>query len=278
MEQYPQLRVYDNLKDHEVAARGMFLAEGHHLVQRLVAASRVEDGGRGRPYLLDSVLTIPAKADELAALAATVDESVPVFVAPAQMINAIVGFNFHTGVLGAARRLPPLSLGEMLAKVDLSAPRVALLAMQELNNAANLGAIIRTAAALGVSGVLIGERCIDPWIRMAVRTSMGTMFSMPMSQSVDLVDDLRRLSTAESEGGLGFTTIATTLGPAAVNAKQYVWPARSVLVLGSEGKGLDALSLGACTQEVTIPMHHGTDSLNVAAATAILLWEMTRAI
>jgi tRNA G18 (ribose-2'-O)-methylase SpoU len=291
----PRLEPYRDMKDRELAGRGdLFVAEGEHVVRRLL------DSG----FAVHSVLLAERKA---AALAPLVPPPVPVYVAPDALLHHILGFKFHSGVIACGVRPPSPQLDDVLGPpcsaadgtsarppecasentsarasektscVPVSLPSVTLLICPDIINTQNLGAIIRIAAAFGVTALILGPRCCDPFWRQSVRVSMGAVFRVPIVRSADLTADLRRLRKR-----WGVQLAATVLGPDAEPLDHAARPAspapdRLGLLLGSEAQGLDAATIAACDRRITIPMQAGVDSLNVAAAAAVFLYHFTRA-
>lgn len=251
----PRLAVYRNLKDRELKSRhGRFIAEGEFVVARLLTSR----------HAVESVLVSANKADKLAALAAR--RSVPVYAAPQAVLNEVVGFRFHTGVLACGVRPASPRLEDVLT-TDPATPTL-LVVCPDLNNSENLGAMIRIAAAFGAAALVVGPACHDPWARQAVRVSMGTIFALPVVQSVDLPDDLRRLGHE-----FGVERVATVLDTAP-DVEQLAAARASVrmaVLFGGEARGLTPDVLARCDRRVTIPMLLGTDSLNVAVAAGIVL-------
>jgi tRNA G18 (ribose-2'-O)-methylase SpoU len=240
------------MKDRELARQGgRFVAEGEHLLRRLLASR----------YKTESVLLAERRANELAPL---VPEDVPVYVAPVPVLNQIVGFKFHSGVLACGLRGPRRTLDEVLPK---HRARLRVVICEELNNAENLGGIIRVAAALGSDALLLGERSVDPFFRQCVRVSMGTVFHLPLVQSQNLQVDLARL---RDKWNVELT--ATVLADDGQPLAQAVPSPRMGILFGGEAHGLSAGALAACHRRITIPMKLGTDSLNVAVAAGIVLY------
>ncbi|MCC6910250.1 MAG: RNA methyltransferase [Phycisphaerales bacterium] len=254
----PRLWPYMNTRDRELAAidESLFIAEGEHLVRRLLAS-------RLRAH---SVLVTSRKVDEIAPLAAG---RCPVYVAPDSIIDAILGFKFHSGVIGCGRRPvnPPLD------SLINAAGRTTLVVCPETHNSENLGSIIRIAAGLGADGMLLGQRCCDPFFRRVVRVSMGAVFTLPIVCSTDLRADLsvlRQRWNVELIATVANDASAETLSAATTRAE------RTAILFGSESQGLDRYWLDVCNRRLTIPMHLGTDSLNVAVAAGIILWHLAR--
>jgi len=134
----------------------------------------------------------------------------------------------------------------------------------------NLGSVIRTAAAFGCTGLVLGSQCADPFSRRVLRVSMGAVLQLPMVESRNLAADLQSLHQA------GFTLAATVIDNAAEPLDTFQRPAKLALLLGSEGHGLTPQWLALCDRRITIPMQLGIDSLNVAAACAVFLYHCTR--
>lgn len=257
----PRLDVYRNLKDREVARLGdRFIAEGEHLVHRLLASD----------HRVDSVLIAQRRADELSPL---VPSSVPLYVAPDSVLEGVIGFAFHSGVLACGIRPAERGLDDVLPPpADLPIP-LTLVICPEIINADNLGSLIRISAAMGADAMIVGERSCDPYWRRSVRVSMGSIFTLPIVRSDDLLRDLYRL---RQEWGVNL--LASVLDDRAApleSIRRPRTPDRVGILLGSESQGLHTRWLTACDQLVTIPMHRGTDSLNVAVAAAIFLYHFT---
>lgn len=250
----PRVAPYRHLKDRDLRADGdRFVAEGRYVVRRLLAS----------PYDVESVLCSERLLDEMRP---DIPASVPVYVTSDAQINRIVGFQFHNGCLAVGRAGPIGSVETLIA--DLPADATLVIA-HELNNTENLGAILRIAAGFGAAGVILGPRTADVFYRQSIRVSMGNVFALRLSQSDDLIRDLGRLAAA------GVQTVATvTDADATPLPRLSVGPRRAVL-LGSEAHGLPADVAAACTHQATIPMHLGTDSLNVSIAAAVFLYHLS---
>lgn len=246
----PRVASYRNLKDRELVHRcGRFIAEGEFVVRRLLS-SRFET---------ESILL----ADRcLADLAAVAGDDVTIFSAPQEVLNEIVGYRFHTGVLACGVR--PAS--PQLAEIAQRDGEMLLVICPDLNNNENLGSMIRIAAGFGATALLLGEKSCDPFFRQTVRVSMGTIFSLPIIESTNLVSDLKLLKQ------LNFERIATVLDPAAEPLAQARRRGkRTALVFGNEAQGLSPEVLAYADRKLTIPMQLGTDSLNVAVSAGIIL-------
>lgn len=206
-----------------------------------------------------------------ARLQASIPEAVLVLEAEAALVREVVGFDFHRGCLAVMDRPPSRDLRALREQVAAwpAGPRRVLVA-EGLADPANLGAVIRNARAFGVDLVLHG-RGADPWSRRAVRAAMGLGFSLP----VVACDDLPAAVVAVREAlGSGARAVAAVVQPGAIPLRRYVAPSRVVLLVGNEGAGLTAPLRALADDAVTIPLAPGVDSLNVAAATAVLLWSL----
>lgn len=187
---------------------------------------------------------------------------IPVYTADREVLETLTGYRLTRGVLCAMRR-PEIATPE---SVCLNAKRIAVL--EGIVDSTNIGAIFRSAAALGIDGVLLTDTCCDPLCRRAVRVSMGTVFQVPWSRvSGDWPQTLRIM---------GFKTAAMALSDNAVSIDDHKLKSaeKLAIVLGTEGDGLLDKTIADCDFTVCIPMCHGVDSLNVAAASAVAFWEL----
>ena len=252
----PRVAPYRNLKDRDLDRAGrLFIAEGEHLVRRLLESD----------YPVESVFLTDRRAPEIAPLAPA---GVPVYVAPAEVMNGVLGMKFHSGVIACGRRKAGLTLD---ATVPKDRGRLTLVICPDITNVENIGSIVRLSAAFGADALVLGERCHDPFWRQSVRVSMGTIFRLPLYQSDDLLRDMGRL---RQEWGVQLA--ATVLDDAAEPLGGAGRPAKLGLLFGSEPQGLGPEYVAACDRKVTIPMKMGTDSLNVAVAAGIFLYHFTR--
>ncbi len=192
--------------------------------------------------------------------------AIPVYTAPLSVLTELIGFELTRGVLCAMKRPGGLSAADLLADVS----RVAVL--ENVMNPTNLGAIFRSAAALGIEAVLLTQGCTDPLYRRCARVSMGTVFQVPwayLGETDNYVETLREA---------GFTTAAMALTEKTVSIAdpRLKQVEKLAIVLGTEGEGLKAETIEACDFAVKIPMSGGVDSLNVAAASAVAFWELRK--
>ncbi|NEM90130.1 TrmH family RNA methyltransferase [Galbitalea soli] len=235
-------------------AGGLYIAESTKVISRAIAA-----GHRPR-----SVLTLEKWLPELAPVLDGVD--LPVYVGEAALLEHLTGFHMHRGALASMHR-PPLA---SVADTVRDARRVIIL--EDIVDHTNVGAIFRSVAGLGADAVLISPRCADPLYRRSVRVSMGTVLQVPWTRLPEWPDAARELHE------LGFHLAALALDDAAVALDDFAAaaPERVALILGTEGDGLSRSALGIADSIVTIPMLHGVDSLNVASASAVALYALTR--
>ena len=245
----PRIAPYRHLKDRDLRADGdRFIAEGRKVVERLLAS----------PYAVESILCNEKLAEGFAGI------DLPVYVT--SDVSEIVGFQFHQGCLAVGRAGPIAGVEAMLATLPA---RATLVVLHELNNTENLGSILRIAAGFGATGVILGPRTADVFYRQSIRVSMGNVFALSLAQSDDLTRDLALLA------GNGVETIATVIDADATPLQRLSVGGRRAIVLGSEAHGLPRAIVDACTHRATIPMHLGTDSLNVAIAAAVFLYHLS---
>ena len=260
----PELDLYARLTDSQLRCRvepekGIFIAESLKVIARALEA-----GCRPLSFLMERK-HIEGQAKEL--LARFPD--VAVYTADRAVLEQLTGYQLTRGILCAMHR-PPLADVEA---VCARASRVAVL--EGIVDSTNIGAIFRSAAALGIDAVLLTPTCCDPLCRRAIRVSMGTVFQVPWARIGDSPAEwphpgLDRLRL------LGFKTAAMALSDRAVSIENPALCAekRLAIVLGTEGDGLSKSTIADCDYTVCIPMSHGVDSLNVAAASAVAFWQL----
>ena len=260
----PELDVYARLTGAQLRAcpqGGLFIAEGVTVIGHAL------DVGYRIASLLMERRHIVGKATGLIARCG----DVPVYTADSRTLEQLTGFALTRGVLAAFYR-PELPT---LAQVCAGARRVAVL--EGLNDPTNVGAVMRSAAALGMDAVLLTPSCCDPLHRRAVRVSMGTVFQVPWTRIGQQAQDW-------PEGGMmllremGFATVAMALSEDSVEIDDpcLVREERLAVILGAEGDGLAKTTIARCDYTARIPMLHGVDSLNVAAASAVVFWQLCR--
>ncbi len=235
-------------------AAGFFIAEGQKVIARTAAAG----------YPPRSLLLSPSRLADLSPAVAALD--CQVYVASYDVLQAVTGFHVHRGALASFGRLPLRSAADVLA----GATRVVV--MEAVTNHTNLGAVFRSAAALGMDAVLLTPTSCDPLYRRSVRVSMGQVFSVPyafLDRWPAGLDDIR---------AAGFRVLALTPDPTATDIATVDVGAddKVALVFGAEGPGLTDEALEASDERVRIPMAAGVDSLNVGAAAAVACWILGR--
>ncbi len=262
----PELDVYARLTENQLVNRadpenGLFIAESPNVIHRAL------DGGYVPLSLLMERRHIEGQAREVVARCG----EIPLFTAPLPVLTELTGFPLTRGVLCAMRRRPLPTVEEICA----GAKRVAVL--ENIMNPTNLGAIFRSAAALGMDAVLLTPACCDPLYRRSVRVSMGTVFQVPWTYLGEHVEDWPERGM-ERLRAMGFRTAAMALRDDSVSVDDPALMAeeRLAVVLGTEGEGLSNETIADCDYTVRIPMSHGVDSLNVAAASAVAFWQLGR--
>ena len=260
----PELDVYARLTEAQLLNRqepeqGLFIAESPKVIDRAL------DAGYVPVSLLLERKHIAGQASGVIARCG----DVPVFTAETEVLTELTGFRLTRGVLCAMRR----PLLPSVEAVCAGARRITIL--ENIMNPTNVGAIFRSAAALGIDAVLLTPACSDPLYRRAARVSMGTVFQVPWTY---LGSDCAEWPHPGMEQlrALGFRTAAMALSDNAISIAdpQLMAEEKLAIVLGTEGDGLAAGTIADCDYTVRIPMSHGVDSLNVAAASAVAFWQL----
>jgi tRNA G18 (ribose-2'-O)-methylase SpoU len=236
------------------AGPGIYIAESLLVLERALRA-----GHEPR-----AVLALGADVDEVLALLGAARDDVPVFTGAAELLAGLTGYLLHRGVIASMRRP---ALADPAALIS-NARRIVVL--EDVVDPTNVGAIFRSVAGIGADAVLVTPRCSDPFYRRAIRVSMGTVLQVPWTRAPELPELAPVLRAA------GFEVAALALTPDAVTLRDYAAraPERVAIVLGNEGDGLSAEALAAADVRVQIPMLHGIDSLNVAAAAAVAMYAL----
>ncbi|HUB71634.1 MAG TPA: RNA methyltransferase [Acidimicrobiales bacterium] len=264
----PRISLYRDLKDSALRRRlepeeGVFVVEGKLALQALLASA----------YPLVSVLVLRRRLGVLAGLG--LPPGTRALVAADDVMESVTGFDVHRGVLALGRRLPARNASELLASPPPGPPPGAtpspLVVAEALSDQENLGAIFRNAAAFGARAVLLGPTCGDPLYRRSVRVSQGAVLQVPYATLAPWPNALESLKDK------GFFPLALTPSPRAEPVARVAYELQGhdvALVVGAEGPGLSPDVLSRCRQ-VRVPMAPGVDSLNVAAATAVALYEFS---
>ncbi|WP_424465509.1 TrmH family RNA methyltransferase [Pseudoclavibacter helvolus] len=235
-------------------AGGLYLAESPKVIERAIRA------GHTPRSLLLMEQWIPTVEPLLEPF-----PDVPVYVGSSEQLERLTGFRMHRGALASMHRPPLRDAAELLAEAKT------VVVLEDLVDHTNVGAVFRAAAGLGADAVLVTQECADPLYRRSVRVSMGTVFQVPWTRLPGWSDTTTLFTEA------GFDVAALALDDNAVSLREYAAsrPERVAILLGTEGDGLSRGALNAATTTVTIPMLHGVDSLNVAAASAVALYALT---
>ena len=262
----PELDPYARLTQNQLRNRlepekGIFIAESPKVIDRAL------DAGYKPVSLLMERKQITGPAAGILSRCG----DAPVYTADREMLAELTGFELTRGVLCAFHRPAPRPVEELCK----NARRVAVL--EGIVDSTNVGAIFRSAAALNMDAVLINPSCCDPLCRRAVRVSMGTVFQVPWGQLGETPADWPEKGM-DILHSLGFKTAAMALSDRSVSIddEQLAKEPKLAIVLGTEGDGLAAGTIASCDYTVKIPMQHGVDSLNVAAASAVAFWQLGR--
>lgn len=276
----PELQIYNERKEVQLLryyepAPGLFIAESPNVILRALAAGyeplsllmeqREADSEKGKKIIEQIMSSFAEKHVSEPDTRATF----PVYVSTNEVLSQITGFKLARGVLCAMRRreLPKME------DLCLDARRIAVL--ENVVNPANVGAIFRSAAALGIDAVLLTKGCSDPLYRRAARVGMGTVFQVPWTflQESDWPEN-----TMKKLQNMGYRTAAMALKEDSLppDAEELHRVDKLAIILGTEGEGLATDTIADCDYTVCIPMAHGVDSLNVAAASAVAFWELCK--
>ena len=260
----PKLDVYARLTEAQLLnrfepAKGMFIAESPKVIHRAL------DGGCIPVSLLMERKDIDGSARDVIARCG----SIPVFTADREVLAQLTGYHLTRGVLCAMRRPVLPSVEEIAAK----ARRIVIL--ENVMNPTNVGAIFRSAAALNMDAVLLTPGCSDPLYRRSARVSMGTVFQIPWTFIGSSIHDWPEPGMTQLRS-MGFKTAAMALSDNSVSIDDpaLAQEEKLAMILGSEGDGLTETTIAHCDYTVKIPMTHGVDSLNVAAASAVAFWQL----
>ena len=252
----PELIPYTNTSELELMQRhGLFIAESPKVIRTAL------DAGYEPVSMLAERGCITGRAADIAERCA----DIPIYTADREKLEMLTGYRLTQGLLCAMRRKPVPDITDILA----GASRIAVL--EGIMNQTNIGAIFRSAAALGIDAVLLTDSCSDPLFRRTVRVSMGTVFQLPWSfihgSSPEYVHTLDSMGFACAAMALRGNTVP-------IDDRKLCAEEKLALFFGTEDSGLKPETIGACRYTVKIPMSNGVDSLNVAAASAVAFWEI----
>jgi tRNA G18 (ribose-2'-O)-methylase SpoU len=255
----PGLECYTTLKRPvEHYEKGLFVIEGDKVIERFFESS----------LPLVSVLFTDKWFEAFKEHIEKRDEPVKVFIASIEHMAHIVGFNYHHGIMAVGRMPRALLLDE--AVMNVSEPRL-IVALDKLDNTENVGVLVRNCAACGVHALIVGETSADPYLRRAVRNSMGTVFRVPVVKSTSLRESLEVLKVK-----FGFQIVAAHPHIDSLPLYSTDLTKDTCVVFGNEGDGISQNIIDVCNYKVTIPMVPGIDSFNVGCASAIMLYEVNR--
>jgi len=255
----PELAPYRSMRrQEEQRQQGIFVAEGDKVVRRLLAHAQ---------FGVESLLLPTRRLAEFQGALDQRSETIPVYTADKSVLEHLTGYTLYQGIL-AIGRLPPSPSFESI--LERQHNPLLWVAVDGLTNAPNLGAVVRSAVAFGAQGILVGETSSSPWLRRAVRSSMGAVFDLAVIESPNLAVSLRQLR----HRGVG--CLAAEPGRATAQIQQTDLTGNCCVVLGHESLGLSQPVREACDQHIAIPMSGGVDSLNVACAATVFLYEAWR--
>lgn len=257
----PRLAPYRNLRERTLRGESIFIAEGELVTERLLDS----------PFETESILTWIGNAEKFSPSFASKIKERPVFSLPRKDdLSQIAGFPFHQGILAVGQRKPLPDFSQVIAEWGY-APGTWIV-LPNATKPDNLGLVFRSAAALGASGIVLGERCCDPFSRRSLRVSMGGVLQVPVIQSRDLRNEIEKLRRTSS---LRFC--ATLLDSEAVDLSSIQKrPEQMAILFGNEYSGLDPEDAALCDLKLTIPMAPNVDSLNLGVSVGIFLYVLTR--
>jgi tRNA G18 (ribose-2'-O)-methylase SpoU len=254
----PELQPYRTMRRQlEHREQGIFVAEGEKVVRRLLESS----------FVPISVLMPEKWLQQLEPLLLARPETIEVFLAEKELLETLTGFSMYQGLLAVGKVPAQISLEQLLARA--SRPRL-LVAADGLSSAENLGALVRNCAAFGAHGLIVGETSSSPYLRRAVRSSMGTVFELPIVEAPNLTLAFGELRKA------GVRCLAAHPHAEGKTLSQVNFDGDCCIVFGSEGSGISPGVLAECDEAVAVPMAAKVDSLNVSSAAAVFLYELNR--
>lgn len=254
----PELAPYRTMKRSlEQRQEGIFVAEGEKVVRRLLASG----------LAIRSIVLPPKWVEEYSGQVEDRPEEIPVFVAEKEVLERLTGFSMYQGVMAVAEVPPSWTLEQLF---ENSAQPCFWVAVDGLTSAENMGVVVRNCVAFGAQGLLLGETSASPYLRRAVRSSMGTVFNLPIVELTSLADAVLWLRSQ------GIRSIAAHPHTDQRTLAQADFRRGCCLIFGSEGLGIAPAILEACDEAVAIPMHSTVDSLNVGSAAAVFLYEVNR--
>lgn len=255
----PDLAPYRTMRwQSEHREQGIFVAEGEKVVRRLLESS-IE--------IVSLLLPEPWLREYAELLQSRPEKKITAYTADKAVLEELTGFSMYQGVLGVGRVPPPVLLEDLLSTRKTP---LLIVAVEGVSAAENIGGLVRNCVAFGADAILVGETTCSPYLRRAVRSSMGTIFKLPVIQST------RLSATLAQARARSFRVIAAHPHTNEKTLMDADFSQNCIIVLGSEGAGLAAATLEGCDEAVAIPMQNGVDSLNVGTAGAVFLYEAFR--
>lgn len=257
----PQLNIFRNTSENQLyhyyePALGLFMAESLKVLSRAIDAGYEPECALIEDKVLDEVLPVLKDYPDI-----------PIYVAGFDVLTNLTGYHMTGGVLCAMKRKALVDAAELCKPLS----RIAIL--EDVVNPTNIGAIFRNAAALNVEAVLLSPGCCNPLYKRAIRVSMGTVFQIPWT-FIDEKDWPGNVMSYLKKEGFAFIAMALDDKAVSISDGSLRAESKKAILLGSEGNGLREDTLEMCDYTVMIPMSHGVDSLNVAAASALAFWEL----
>ncbi len=273
----PKLEPYKSLRRPiEHLEQGIFVAEGEKVVTRLLKSR----------LTIETILLSQDWFDIYLPLIEKNSNSINVFIGKKKLLETIVGHSLHQSMMALAKVPAPLTVEELLLKNDSNVQKL-FVVVDGIANAENMGVIVRNCVCFGVDALIVLPTSCDPYLRRSVRNSIGNIFQLPIVYLSNLKDDRHLYEVVDLKGGghlqelkkmkeAGITLYAAHPHPTSVNIGEIKFSPQSCIVLGAEGNGISKEILDLCDEFVTIPMKEGIDSLNVASASAVMLWEANK--
>ncbi len=254
----PELQPYRTMRwQMEHRARGIFVAEGEKVVRRLLNSR----------FTVVSVLLPERWFRDLEPVLQSRPEMIEVFVAEKKLLETLTGFSMYQGLLAIGKIPEPTPLPEIL---NASSRPWFLVAVEGLSSAENMGALVRNSAAFNAQAIIVGDTCVSPFLRRAVRSSMGSVLELPIVETSSLLSTLAQLRAR------GIRCVAAHPHAEGKTLSQADFKSDCCILFGSEGYGISPGALAACDEAAAIPMPPTVDSLNVASAAAVFLYEANR--
>lgn len=267
----PEIEPYKSLRRPiEHLELGIFVAEGEKVVTRLLEST----------LTIESILLSQDWFDIYKPLIEKNPNSIKVFIGMKKLLETIVGHSLHQSMMALAKVPAPLTVEELLLKIETNVQKLFVL-VDGIANAENMGVIVRNCVCFGVDALIVMHTSCDPYLRRSVRNSMGNIFQLPIVY-LNTISDHKDLQNNDYTTHIiklkdrGIKLFAAHPHPKSVNINEIKFSSQCCIVLGAEGQGISQEILDLCDEFVTIPMREGVNSLNVASASAVMLWEFQK--